>query len=81
MLENQIPQWYYDLVNSARQYVSQGGLLNVIPSPTGAYQWFNAALIRQEIMNEVDTQGLDQLGPQQPIHQVAYQHEYEAPLY
>lgn len=31
-LQNQIPQWYCDLVDAAQQYVSQGGALDVIPT-------------------------------------------------
>jgi hypothetical protein len=45
--------------------VSHGGILAVLPTPTGAYQWFNAALIEREIMNPTDTQGLEGLIAQQ----------------
>ena len=36
-LQNQIPQWYYDLVDTARRYMRQGGILDVIPTPIEAY--------------------------------------------
>ena len=60
-LQNQVPQWYCDLVTAARQYERHGGTLTVHPTPTGAYQWFNAALIQREILNPADTQGLESL--------------------
>jgi len=64
-LQNQIPQWYCDFVDIARRYMRQGGILDTAPTPTGAYQWFNAALIKRERMNPTDTQGLDQFMAQQ----------------
>ena len=78
-LQNQIPQWYCDLVDAARQYVRQGGALNVIPTPIGAYQWFNAALVEREMMNPVDTQGLEGLIAQQ-VTQDAHQGEFDEDL-
>ena len=79
-LENRIPQWYCDLVNTARQYERQGGALTVVPTPTGAYQWFNAALIERERMNPTDTQGLEGLIAQQDAQQDAQQYEYDEDL-
>ena len=75
-LQNQIPQWYCDLVDTARRYMRQGGILDIIPTPTGAYQWFNAALIERERANPNDTQGLDHLVAAQPLQQ----HEYDEDL-
>ena len=75
-LQNQIPQWYCDLVDTARRYARQGGALNVIPTPTGAYRWFNAALIEREMMNPTDTQGLEGLIAQQPHGEPAQLFEY-----
>ena len=79
-LENHIPQWYCDLVNIGRQYMRQGGILNVVPTPIGAYRWFDAALIERELTNPTDTQGLDQLVAQQSIQQPAEQEEYDEDL-
>ena len=52
-------------MDTARRYIRQGGILDTAPTPTGAYQWFNAALIERERTNPTDTQGLDQLVAQQ----------------
>ena len=79
-LQNQIPQWYCDLVDAARQYIRQGGALNITPTPTGAYRWFDAALVEREIMNPTDTQGLEGLIAQQDAQQNAQQYEYDEDL-
>ena len=67
-------------MDAARQYESQGGELNVVPTPIGAYRWFNAALVKRERANPTDTQGLDHLVTQQPVQQDAEQHEYDEDL-
>ncbi len=56
---NIIPKWYRELLEMAREYIKGGGILSPAPKPRKAYGWIARAAIKEALMNEAETSGLD----------------------
>ena len=58
---NVIPQWYKTLLDYARAYTQQGGVFCITPKPRKGYGWIARSVIKKELQNEAETDGLDQV--------------------
>ena len=58
---NVVPQWYRDLLDNARVYISAGGALCISPKPRKGWGWVARSVITEALQNEAETEGLDQV--------------------